>query len=407
MSDNLQVYLRENVYLVDGCVNAAIYDLNNGNLYRISGGSKSLLFSLLHGEQKSCNEIEKQFIDCLISKNLITYEYVSCHHINQLHCDEKISFVWIEITTGCNLRCVHCYDEAGSVLKVMDYGLFCHIVDELVRNNISKVQIIGGEPFILGDELLKYLDYCVGKFEMIEIFTNGTLINDHQIEYLKRHNIRIALSVYSYKSYVHDFITQIEGSHLKTNHTIERLQENGITYRVKNVVMNGLDQGLPNTSLYRLDPNHDIVRMVGRANLDLLNKKLLKQKLITEKNIGRRLNKKTVARMVNGHNCFFRRLYFAVDGIVFPCVMERRVSHGSIIHQELVNVINSKLREFNKDYIEECKCCEFRYCCFDCRPDSLSDDIHAKPWYCTYYPKIGKWKDPDEFVDEFFDKNMK
>ena len=53
----------------------------------------------------------------------------------------------------------------------------------------------------------------------------------------------------------------------------------------------------------------------------------------------------------------------------------------------------------NKDKIEECKECEFRYCCFDCRPDSNGKEINEKPWYCTYYPKEGRWeKDISKFI---------
>lgn len=42
------------------------------------------------------------------------------------------------------------------------------------------------------------LDYTVGKFQIIEIFTNGTLIPKDWFEYLAQNNIRMALSIYSY-----------------------------------------------------------------------------------------------------------------------------------------------------------------------------------------------------------------
>ena len=52
-----------------------------------------------------------------------------------------------------------------------------------------------------------------------------------------------------------------------------------------------------------------------------------------------------------------------------------------------------------KDHINVCKDCEFRYCCHDCRPDSLSNDVYAKPWYCTYNPYSGEWIDVEEYID--------
>ena len=47
--------------------------------------------------------------------------------------------------------------------------------------------------------------------------------------------------------------------------------------------------------------------------------------------------------------------------------------------------------------------CEYRYICFDCRPDSISDNIYEKPWYCTYNPREGKWEDRERFVDDLLE----
>lgn len=79
--------------------------------------------------------------------------------------------------------------------------------------------------------------------------------------------------------------------------------------------------------------------------------------------------------------------------------MERRISHGNIKDNKLADIIDHKILAFNKSQIDECKDCEFRLACFDCRPDSLSNDIYSKPWYCTYNPYTGKFADKDEFAD--------
>ena len=79
--------------------------------------------------------------------------------------------------------------------------------------------------------------------------------------------------------------------------------------------------------------------------------------------------------------------------------MERRVNHGKISKQNGIK-LNSSILNLSKDFINECKECEFRYTCFDCRPDSLNNNINIKPWYCTYSPLTGEWKDSQEFIDE-------
>ena len=108
-----------------------------------------------------------------------------------------------------------------------------------------------------------------------------------------------------------------------------------------------------------------------------------------------------IKKCISGHNCFSRRLYFSVDSDVFPCVMERRFLHGNIKGKKISAIIDSDILDLNKDKIDECKECEFRYCCFDCRPDSNGNDKYSKPWYCTYQPDRGVWeKDIDTFISK-------
>ena len=392
------LYLNEKVYIVDGKTNGAIYDLNKGNLYHISKEAKAFL-------HKVCSEEfiptfnEQQYIDYLIAEEILTETETKEHSIEELIEPFEIGFVWIEVTNICNLRCIHCYDEAGCGKgDVMSYSDFCHIIDELTINHISKVQLIGGEPFVLGEDLITYLEYMKGKFEYIEIFTNGTLIKEKWITYLKENNIHIALSVYSYQESEHNKVTQ-SNSWKKTNDTIQKLKENGIPYKVKNVIIKGIDIGEKNTDLYSLSYKKDIIRLTGRASLKLVSKDMLKRKLITEKSFSDKLSLSLVKRCVSGHNCFNRRLYFAVDSKVYPCVMERRLCHGNIKGKHLTDILSDEIRKLDKNKIEVCQDCEFRYCCFDCRPDSNGKGIYDKTWYCTYNPYTGVWEDIDRFSD--------
>ena len=242
------------------------------------------------------------------------------------------------------------------------------------------------------------LDYAIGKFEFIEIFTNGTLITDKWIDYFKTNNIRIALSVYSYDENEHDKVTTINGSHKKTITIIEKLYNKGIKYRVCNTIMKNINLGNKNTELYKLNPKKDILRMSGRGNVSLISKEQLKVKIITKDNFTKPLNKSLCQRIISGHNCFGSKLYIGTDKTIYACVMERRINHGKITKQHDIK-LNPHILNFNKDFIDECKDCEFRYTCFDCRPDSLTDNIHDKPWYCTYNPSSGEWENVEKFID--------
>ena len=253
------MYLNRNVYIIDGAINAALYDLNKGELYQIGSKAKDLIHRIIENPDLKLNIEESEYIIKLCEMNILTPNPVKYHDIIELFEQPEIEFVWIEITNMCNLRCIHCYDEASCGFgQIMDLSDFEHIIDEISRGGIKKIQIIGGEPFVLKNKLKDYLDYCIGKFEYLEIFTNGTLINDEWIQYIKNNGIKIALSVYSYIETEHDKITRSKASWRKTNETIKKLSENNIEYRVKNVLMKELEIGSQNTELYKLSRRKDI-----------------------------------------------------------------------------------------------------------------------------------------------------
>lgn len=392
-------YLNDQVYFVEGKINAAFYDFNHGRLVNVSEDAKNLLLRVL-GNESSITHEECEYLDRLADLGLLTKKYTEPHEISELKEKPVIDFVWIELTTYCNLKCIHCYNEADcNTRRVMSYDDFCYVIDELVSFGVRKIQLIGGEPLTLGDELFRYLNYIDGKFEYTEIFTNGTLLDDRLIRYIKEHGIRIALSLYSYNPSEHDKVTQVSGSWEKTNTAIQKLKDNGITYTVKNVLMKGIELSERNTELYELNPKKDVVRLTGRASSSLLTRELARKRLITKKNFHRRLSKAFVKRCISGHNCFSRRSYIAADLTVYPCAMERRVSHGNLRGNHFTNILNSKITEMNKDMIPACRECEFRYYCHDCRPDSNGMSLDSKAWYCTYEPEAGEWIDEEKFLD--------
>ena len=366
----------------------------------VSTAGKNLLRRVL-GQEAELTCEERAYLDSLASLGLLTDKFTEPHYISELYGKPVIGFVWIEITTFCNLKCLHCYNEAESSCgQVMPYEDFCRVIDELVAFGVRKVQLIGGEPLTLGDRLTEYLDYLAGKFDYVEIFTNGTLMTDGLISYIKEHGIRVALSLYSYSPDEHDKVTRVPGSWARTNETIRRLRENGIPYAVKNVLMKGVSLGERNTDLYTLTPKKDVVRLTGRASASLLTRELARKRLITKRSFRRKLSRDFVRRCLSGHNCFSRRLYFAADLTVYPCVIERRISHGNLLGSHLPDIINEDILSLNKDRIHECSECEFRYCCHDCRPDSGGRNLHAKAWYCTYLPLLGQWQDEETFLRE-------
>ncbi len=396
--------LNDDVYIVNGKAKSCIYDFNSSKLYSINDALSRELNLVNMGKTRvgSINKELKTIFDQLMQLGiLINTDKPVERKINEIALrDRELTFAWIEITSKCNLRCKHCYNESDIHCdKVMSLQNYKQVIDNLLELGIQKVQIIGGEPFFDNIILKEMLDYTVGKFQIIEIFTNGTLIPKDWFGYLAQNNIRMALSIYSYDEKIHDSITKVKGSWQRTNQTIAELSRLGIQYRVCNVLMKGVALGEQTTNLYSLSADKDIVRMSGRANFALLTDELIRKKLITKDSFGEAITKSFCASLVSGHNCFRSRLYISADMVVYPCVMERRLKHCSINHGQKIS-IDDTILHLTKDKIDKCSHCEYRYACFDCRPNSLSGCIYEKPWYCTYDPDTGEWGNVEEFIED-------
>lgn len=393
--------LNKKVYIVEGKSKDCIYDLNNRKLYHIQKeftrliryicNNNSLKLELSDEALKAISNLEKTDL-------IICTEKQNNNNIMELKKDFKIDFVWIEICTFCNLKCKHCYNESSAQCnETMSFDDFKKVCQELIDIGVKKVQLIGGEPFC-HKNIKKMLEYSAERFEFVEVFTNGILINEQWCEFFKKNNIHVAMSIYSYNAEEHDKVTLQKGSHAKTVHSVELLKQYNIPHRIATVYMKDISVGEKNTDLYTINPKKDVIRMAGRGNIGLLTPELLKRKLITKETFSNALNPEAIACQVNGNHCFSTKLYISANLEVYPCVMERRFSHGNLKDDKLKNLIKREIQEFNKDKIEGCKDCEFRYACYDCRPDSLTDNVYAKPYYCTYDVDGGKWLDSDNLI---------
>jgi radical SAM protein with 4Fe4S-binding SPASM domain len=394
--------LNSNIYIVKGWEKHCIYDLNKGRLYSIDREALDNIVKLTNSEKKEFGVAEESLLEQLLEYDILTKKSGS---FSKVHIKEPvISFAWIEVTQACNLRCVHCYNEAdfqqqGTGKKNMSFSDFQKSIDEIQKIGIKRIQIIGGEPYILGDKLKDMLRYVKGKFEFIEIFTNGTLLKDEDFKLLVENNIsRVALSVYSNIPSEHDKVTKAKGAHNKLMNTIKKLEEYSIPYRIATIRMKGIDTGIEDAGVIKAQSKFDYVRLSGRGNLQLYNKDLLRDKLITKERFQKKLNPTIVINNMKYNNCFSSRLYIDIDLNVYPCVMERRVKHGNIHKQGIEEILKEELIHLTKDKIDDCKYCEYRYACYDCRPDSLSGDFKGKPWYCTYNPYNGEWSNIDDFI---------
>ena len=248
---------------------------------------------------------------------------------------QGLHFLWLELTSRCNLQCIHCYAESSpspeqtDVLSVEDY---LSLIDEASTCGCRMIQFIGGEPTVVR-ELPDYIVHARNRgFEFIEVYTNTTRISDQLLSCFVDNGVAVATSFYSDKSEVHDAITKKAGSHDRTVKTIKKLLEAGLSVRAGIIVMNENNDRVDETLdyLYSIGVENvgiDRVRAIGRG--DSLTTRINTSEaepLITE----------LCGSCWQGSVCVFP------DGKVAPCIMARHWSIGSVLTTTLTELVQSQ-----------------------------------------------------------------
>lgn len=102
---------------------------------------------------------------------------------------------WIEITRACNLRCPHCFVEAGAPREVeMSTERILRLLDEWAEMGVFSVVITGGEPSIHPD-FLKFVNYAYDLGFTVAIASNGMPLNEKVLEQMPQDDVIISISL--------------------------------------------------------------------------------------------------------------------------------------------------------------------------------------------------------------------
>lgn len=94
--------------------------------------------------------------------------------------DPYLKELHLDITSKCNLRCLHCYQAPyiNPMIKDMSTEEIKDLIDQAAKMNIEKIAISGGEPF-LRDDLFDIVNYAFNSGIIVcAIYTNGICYDD-------------------------------------------------------------------------------------------------------------------------------------------------------------------------------------------------------------------------------------
>ena len=131
---------------------------------------------------------------------------------------------YLEITSKCNLRCLHCYNESGILKNEISFELFKRLIDEFDEK--PDITFSGGEP-LLHPDIWKMLEYAQDKINNDSVLiTNATLITDEIAKKLTASGIGVQVSLNGINAEQHDAICG-KGNYEKTLRGLDRLLEAG------------------------------------------------------------------------------------------------------------------------------------------------------------------------------------
>lgn len=281
------------------------------------------------------------------------------------------------LTNQCNLSCRHCCQDAeciGKDEKEFSTGEWKGVIERLRQLPIENVMISGGEALLREDfqEIIQYLHKRL-KCPKI-LMTNGLLINENNVEFLKNHFDEISISLDGSDAELTE-IVRGRDVHFTVLKKIELLKN----YGVENISLSAI---LPNSDKveedflklcerYQVNPELRSYSYTGRGevNSDCLYQEFesyLERKHYSSYNTFERETFQWLG------NCQAGKTNLTIDakGNVFPCNLlqdsDMRIANVWDVDFE------DKWSSYKKCDEEEvfkntpCEICEYRFLCWHC-----------------------------------------
>lgn len=290
--------------------------------------------------------------------------------------------VYLLVTSKCNLMCPYCYegkDKANKdmTLEVADKAVN-FIIDKFKEDRSDRPLTIifhGGEP-LLNFEIIKYITSCIQnvipenkvRFDMT---TNGTIINDEIIRFIKTNIDNISISIDGTKEShnVNRYFSNGNGSYDIVLKNSQRLINEGISVDARmtfnSSTVKGLYEGVESISkmgFRHISPVTDFYdNEWDQKDIEVLENqidKLIELKNKYPKNKISLIELSLLLRKVG--DCFggFNTLCIDEKGFIYPCAFSFGKSEFIIGNINDENISTDKLDNLKEIYIDENKDCK-------------------------------------------------
>lgn len=159
---------------------------------------------------------------------------------------ENLKMISWNLTRSCNLRCDHCYRDAGPDAGNIENELSTEegfkLLDELKKEGFMLVIFSGGEP-LMRDDLEELVEYASEIGLRPVLGTNAVEVSRERLEDLKEAGVKgAAVSLDSVDPEIHDKFRGSEGAWAKTVSSIKKMVDVGIPVQI-NITISELNYG--------------------------------------------------------------------------------------------------------------------------------------------------------------------
>jgi MoaA/NifB/PqqE/SkfB family radical SAM enzyme len=146
--------------------------------------------------------------------------------------------IFWELTTGCNLRCIHCRATAQELASPLDLSTpeALRVVEQVSSYSRPILILSGGEPLYRKD-LFTIASHAVERGLLVALASNGTLITPAVASKIRASGIRrVAISLDGADALTHDSFRGIPGAFDAALRGLREVQEAGVSTQINTTI---------------------------------------------------------------------------------------------------------------------------------------------------------------------------
>ncbi len=155
--------------------------------------------------------------------------------------------IFWELTTGCNLRCIHCRASATDLMSPDDlsYQESCEVIDQIAAYAPFILVLSGGEPLWRKD-VFDLAERAWARNIRVALATNGTLVDEATADRIVAAGIRrVAISIDGADAATHDSFRGQPGAFEAALAGFRRLRARGMSMQINTTVSRHNQHQLP------------------------------------------------------------------------------------------------------------------------------------------------------------------